>query len=64
LAVTLAVLAIAAFIAIASVAQAIRQDSWSPIWSIGWLPAVLVVSLWAPTSRRSCRPRLRGSISR
>ena len=53
-------LAIAVFIAVASVAQAIRQDSWAPIWSIGWLPAVVVASLWVPASGASCWPRLRG----
>jgi hypothetical protein len=53
-------LAIAAVIAVASVVQAIRQDSWGPIWAIGWLPAVLVASLWAPAVDKPCWPRLRG----
>ena len=53
-------LAIAAFIMVATMVQAIRQDTWAPIWSIGWLPAVLVASLWAPASGKSCWPRLRG----
>jgi hypothetical protein len=57
-------LAIAAFIALASVVQAIGQDSWGPIWSIGWLPAVLVASLWAPASGKWCWPRLRGQARR
>ena len=54
------VLAIAAFVVVASLVQAVRDDSWAPIWSIGWLPAVLVASLWEPASGRSCWPRLRG----
>jgi len=57
-------LAIAAFVAVASVVQAIRQGSWAPIWAIGWLPAVLVASLWTPASRRPCRPRLRNLAGR
>jgi hypothetical protein len=47
--VVIPVLAIAAFVAVASIAQAVREKSWSLIWSIGWLPAVLVASLWTPT---------------
>jgi hypothetical protein len=53
------VVAIAAFIAVASAVQAVRQDSWAPIWSVGWLPAVCVASLWIPSRGRDCRPRLR-----
>jgi hypothetical protein len=47
--VVIPVLAIAAFVAVASIAQAVREKSWSLIWSIGWLLAVLVASLWTPT---------------
>jgi hypothetical protein len=43
----------AAFVATASVAQAIRQGSWGPIVSAGWIPAV-VVAAW-PGSHRRCR---------
>jgi len=57
-------LGIAALIACASVAQAIQQDSWEPIWSIGWLPAVVVAVLWAPGSGKPCRPRLRSLARR
>jgi hypothetical protein len=63
-AVVIPVLAIAAFIVVASVLQAIRDDSWTPIWSIGWLPAVLVASLWTPASRKPCRLRLRSLTGR
>src|SRR5262245_55734902 len=50
--VVISVLAIAAFVTVASVVQAVRQDSWAraPILAIGWLPAVLVASLWTPAS--------------
>jgi hypothetical protein len=55
-----AVVAIAAFVGVASVVQAVRQGSWAPIWSVGWLPAVLVASFWMPPrGRGECRPRLR-----
>jgi hypothetical protein len=57
--VVIPVLAIAAFVALAAVVQAVRRESWAPIWSIGWLPAVLVASLWTPASRKPCGPRLR-----
>ena len=57
-------LAVGALIAVASVVQAIRQDSWEPIWSIGWLPAVVVAVLWAPGSGKPCRPRLRSLARR
>jgi len=62
--VVIAVLAIAAFVAVASVVQAVREDSWAPIWSVGWLPAVLVASLWRPASRKPCWPRLRSLSGR
>lgn len=62
--VVIAVAAIAAFVAVATVVQAIGQDSWGPILATGWLPAVLVASLWTPASRRPCWPRLRGLTSR
>jgi hypothetical protein len=63
-AVVIPVLAIAAFIVVAGVVQAIREESWAPIWSIGWLPAVLVASLWTAASRKPCRPRLRSLTGR
>ena len=49
-----------------AVAQAIRQHSLDPLWSVGWLPAVLVGMYPALTGRgRSargrCLPRLRRS---
>ena len=47
----------AVFVAAASVAQAIRQDSWAPVASVAWLPAVIVAA-W-PGSGRRCLPRRR-----
>jgi hypothetical protein len=58
------VVAIAAFVTVATVVQAIRQDNWGPIWAIGWLPAVLVAWLWTSASRRPCWPWLRGLTDR
>jgi len=46
-------------VAAASIAQAIREESWQPIWSVGWLPAVLFATLRPPTGPRPCLPRLR-----
>ena len=45
------------FVAAAAIAQAIRQGSWAPILSVGWLPAV-IVACW-PGSCRRCLPRRR-----
>jgi hypothetical protein len=47
----------AVVIAVAVAAQAIRQNSWSPVVEMGWLPAVIVAS--GSGSRRSCWPRRR-----
>jgi hypothetical protein len=47
----------AVFVAVASVAQAIRQGNWAPVTSVAWLPAV-VVAVW-PGSGRGCRSRRR-----
>jgi hypothetical protein len=60
----IAVLATAAFVAVASVVQAVRHDSWGPILSVGWLPAVLVASLWTAAPRKPCAPRLRNPTGR
>ena len=43
----------------ATIAQAIREHSWDPIWSVAWLPYVLVWTLRRPPSVRACLPRLR-----
>jgi hypothetical protein len=46
-------------VAVSSIAAAIRQGSWGPIESVGWIPAVIVAS-WPGASRR-CLARRRGS---
>jgi roadblock/LC7 domain-containing protein len=47
----------AVFVAAASVVQAIRQGSWTPVASVAWLPAV-VVAVWPGPGRR-CLSRRR-----
>jgi len=49
---------VAAFVAVSAVALAIRQGSWAPIASVGWIPAVIVAT--AGSTRRRCRPRRGG----
>jgi hypothetical protein len=46
-----------AFVVVACAVQAVRQGSWTPVISAGWLPAV-VVACWPGASRR-CLPRRR-----
>ena len=48
-----------AFVAVAAIVQAIREGSWGPIISVGWLPAVIVAS--RPGVGRRC---LRGRSGR
>ena len=45
----------APFVAVPSVAQAVRQDSWAPVAAVAWLPAV-VAAAW-PGSGRRCLSR-------
>jgi hypothetical protein len=52
-------LAIAVFIEIASVVEAIRQDNWGPMYTTGWLPAVVIAS-YRSTDAGGCWRRLRG----
>ena len=49
-----------AFVVVAASAQAIREGSWSPILSVGWIPAVVAAS-W-PGAYRRCRPRRRNPV--
>ena len=42
-------------VAVSAMVQAVRQGSWSPIISVGWLPAVIVAT-W-PRARYRCLPR-------
>jgi hypothetical protein len=48
---------VAAFVAVSCVVQAVRQRSWDPVVSVGWIPAVIIAS-W-PGARRRCLPRRR-----
>jgi hypothetical protein len=43
----------------AAIAAAIGEHSWQPIWSVGWLPAVLIATLRRPAGPRACLPRSR-----
>lgn len=43
-------LAIAVVIVGLAIAQAISHHSLEPIWQVGWIPAVLVGSIWV------CKP--------
>jgi hypothetical protein len=47
---------VAAFIAVSTIARAVSEGSWSPIISVGWLPAVIVAS-WPVVGRRCLRGR-------
>jgi len=47
----------AVFVAAAAAAQAIRLDTWTPVVSVGWLPAVIAAT-W-PGGCRRCLPRRR-----
>ena len=38
----------------ATMAQAIREHNWEPIWSLAWLPAVLIWTLRRPASASAC----------
>jgi len=46
--------AAATFVAVSSITQAIGQGSWSPIVSVGWIPAVIVAA-WPGAQRRCLR---------
>lgn len=47
---------VVAFVAVSSIVAAIREGSWGPILSVGWLPAVVVAS-WPGAGRRCLRGR-------
>lgn len=50
---------VGAFVAVSTIAAAIREGSWGPIAAVGWIPAV-VIATWPGVSRR-CLGRRRGS---
>jgi hypothetical protein len=45
-----------AFVAVSSIWQAVRQESWGPIAEGLWIPAVVVATCW-PSMYRRCLPR-------
>jgi hypothetical protein len=56
---SVAALLVAAVVTGFSIAQAVRQDSFDPIFQIAWLPAVIAAMYYArPVSGRSCSDRL------
>jgi hypothetical protein len=46
----------AVFVAVSVAVQAIRQGSWGPVITVGWIPAVIVAA-WPGTYRRCLPPR-------
>ena len=40
-------------ITVSAIAASVRQDSWSPILSVGWLAAV-IVAVTSPRGTRRC----------
>ena len=48
----------AVFVAVSVAVQTIRQASWEPVITAGWIPAVIVAA-WPGTYRR-CLPRRHG----
>jgi hypothetical protein len=47
--------AVALLVAVSAIVQSVRQGSWSPVLSVGWLPAVLI-AVASPRAARRCLP--------
>jgi hypothetical protein len=45
----------ALLVAVSAVVQSVRQGSWSPVLSVGWLPAV-IIAVTSPRATRRCLP--------
>ena len=45
----------AVLIAVSAIVQSVRQDSWSPLLSVGWLAAV-IIAVTSPGAARRCLP--------
>ncbi|HEX4398355.1 MAG TPA: hypothetical protein VH136_12015 [Trebonia sp.] len=43
----------ATLIAVSAIVQSVRQGSWSPVLSVGWLPAVIIAVI-SPRETRRC----------
>jgi hypothetical protein len=56
----LVTVAVAAVVAGAAIAQAVRQQSPDPLWQVGWLPAVMLATRpRRPGPGRACADRAR-----
>jgi hypothetical protein len=51
--------AAAVFVVVATVIDVARTGSLDPVWTVAWVPAVLVGALYRPAPRRDCSDRLR-----
>ena len=47
--------AAALLVAVSAIVQSVRQGSWSPVLSVGWLAAV-IVAVASPRGARRCQP--------
>jgi hypothetical protein len=45
----------ALLIAVSAIVQSVRQGSWSPLLSVGWLAAV-IIAVTSPRATRRCLP--------
>jgi hypothetical protein len=45
----------ALLVAASAIVQSVRQGSWSPVLSVGWLAAVLI-AVTSPRATRRCLP--------
>ena len=50
----------AAIVAGATITQAVRKDSLTPLWTVGWLPAVIVGATYRRNADKNCTGRLSG----
>jgi hypothetical protein len=57
---TVAVLGVAAIVTGFSIAQAVKEDSFEPLLTIAWLPAVILADTRRPVSGRRCLHRFLG----
>ena len=47
--------AAALLVAVSAIVQSVRQGSWSPLLSVGWLAAVIIAVI-SPRGTRRCLP--------
>ena len=45
----------ALLVAVSAIVQSVRQGSWSPLLSVGWLAAV-IIAVTSPRTARRCVP--------